>query len=89
MHRKLFNAMYALNIFFQSFFSLVTPTALGFLVAYLLNAKAGVGSWIYALLVTLGVLTGFYSMVKSILAASRALENLEKEQRQNEEKKKR
>lgn len=88
MHKKIFNAVYALNIFFQSALSLVTPTAIAFLIAYLLHEKAGVGGWIYAPLVTLGVLSGLYSMVKFILSASRALEALEKQQREKEETKK-
>ena len=86
MHKKIFNAMYALNIFFQGFFSLAVPSALGFLGAYLLRRCAGVGGWIYAPLVTLGVLLGFYSMIKFILTASRALESLEKEQGEREKK---
>ena len=81
MHKKLFVAVYALNIFFQSALSLAMPAGLGFLIAYLLNVKAGVGGWIYAPLVTVGVLTGLYSMVKFVLTASRALEALEREQR--------
>ena len=86
MHKKLFNAMYALNIFFQSFFSLAFPTALGFLTAYLLRRWTGIGGWIYAPLVIIGVFLGLYSMIKFILAASRALESLEREQREKEEK---
>ena len=88
MHKKIFNAMYAMNIFFQSFLSLATPSALSFLVAYLLNKKVGVGGWIYAPLVMLGVGIGFYSMIKFILTASRALEALEREQKEYEEKNK-
>ena len=88
MHKKIFNAVYALNIFFQSALSLVTPTAIAFLIAYLLHEKAGVGSWIYAPLVMLGVGIGFYSMIKFILTAFRALEALEREQKEYEEKNK-
>ena len=87
MHKKIFNAVYALNIFFQGFFSLAFPAGLFAAVAWLLVSRAGAPVWIYAPLIAVGVLLGFYSMIKFIISAFGALESLEKEQRQKEEKK--
>ena len=87
MHRKFFNAIYALNMFFQGFFSLATPIALAVLLSWLLVEKAGSPPWLYAPLVILGVFSGFYSMVKFIIAAGNSLERLEREQNEKYKKK--
>ncbi len=85
MYKGLVGALYVLNIVFQAFLTLLTPIGLGVLISWLLVTYAGVGGWIYALLVILGVLSGLVSMVKFVLAASKGYERLEKEQ--NERKK--
>ena len=83
MHKKLFNALYVLNILGQALFTLVTPAALLGAVAWLLNAKAGVGSWIYAVLIVIGLLLGFYSMIRFVISAMAGLERLENEQKKD------
>ena len=88
MHKKLFNALYALNIICQAIFTLIIPTAFAFAIGWALNTYLGVGGWIYAVTVTIGVLCGFYSMIKFTLSAMRALERLEKEQFDKEKKNK-
>lgn len=87
MHKKIFNAVYALNIFFQGFFSLVFPAGLFSATAWLLVSRAGAPVWIYAPFILIGVLLGFYSMIKFILSAFRTLEALEKEQKEKEAEK--
>ena len=77
MYRKLVGALYVLNIVFQSFFTLLTPVGVCFLISWLLVEYAEVGRWIYAPLLILGVLTGFYSMIKFVLSAMAGLERLE------------
>ena len=67
MHRKFFNAMYVFNIVIQSIISLVSPIAVGILIAWLLTEKAGVGGWIYVVLIILGVISGLFSMVRFTL----------------------
>lgn len=90
MYEKFTDAFHALNIVFQSLYSLAMPIALGALASYLLTEYANVGGWIWALLLTLGTIMGFYSMVKYILFATKNLEHIEKEREQrralNEEK---
>ena len=82
MNRKLISAMYALNIVFQSFFSLIMPIGLGFFLAWLSVDRWGAPAWLYALFITLGALSGLYSMVKFIIVATGGLDRLEKEQEQ-------
>ncbi len=81
------NALQALNIIIQSFFNLLTPIGLSLLGAWLLVEKAGFPGWIYAILIILGVVVGFYSMIRFLLSALAALEHLEKEQEQRRKKK--
>ena len=69
--------MYSLNIIAQAIFSLGTPTALLFGVGWLLVSRAGAPTWIYAILLPLGILTGLVSMVKGVISATSALERLE------------
>ena len=88
MYRKLVSALYVLNIVSQAIFTLATPIALGALASYLLVKYASVPSWIWAVLVTLGALTGLYSMIKFILSAMAGLDRLESEHntKDNQEK---
>ncbi len=87
VYKKFVSVMYVLNIVFQAIFTLATPIALGILASWLLTEYAGTPPWIYAPLVILGVLSGFYSMVKFVLSAGRALERLEAEQNENDKNK--
>ncbi len=82
------NAMQALNVILQSFWNLLTPIGLSLLAAWLLAEKAGVGGWIYAVLVPIGTLVGLCSMIRFILAAMKNLERLEKEQKQKKNERK-
>ena len=84
MHRKFFNAMYVLNIAMQAIFSLLSPIALGALVSWLLVSRAGVGEWIYVVLILLGVGSGLVGMVRFVLSAMSGVERLEKEQAADE-----
>lgn len=80
MYKKLVGAMYVLNIVFQSFFTLLTPVALCFFLSWLLVSYASAPKWIYAPLLVLGVLSGFYSMIRFVLTAMAGFERLESEQ---------
>ena len=77
-YRGLITPLYVINIVFQSLLSLLSPIAVMLLFAYLLNTYAGVGTWIYVVLIMLGVFSGLYSMVIFILRAFRALDAIEK-----------
>ena len=80
MYKKLVSALYILNIISQAIITLAIPIALGFGLSWLLVTYLSTPAWIYAVLITLGALSGFYSMVKFVLSAMAAFERLEKEQ---------
>ena len=80
LYRKLVGALYVMNIVFQSFITLASPIALCFFISWLLERYAGAERWIYAPFLILGVLSGFYSMVKFVIAAMSGYERLESEQ---------
>ena len=84
MYKKIANALYLLNIIFQSFLNLLTPIGLGLLLSYILTSRAGAPGWVYAPITIFGVFIGLLSMVKFILSATKALERLENEQKARE-----
>ena len=73
MYKRFISAFQMLNILFQSLYCLVLPIGIGALISFLNAPK-----WIWAIFIILGVFSGLYSMVKYILIATRALENLDK-----------
>ena len=85
MYKRFISPFYIFNMIVQSLFSLVTPIALTFAVAWALNTYANVGPWIYVVLILIGVGAGLYSMVSFLLKASAAIEALD---RQHNEKQK-
>ena len=87
MYRKMSNALHVLNILFQALYTLALPIGGGVLISFLLTKYAGAPGWIWAVLLVLGVIIGFFSMIKYILTAARSLEQIEKGQmaRQKEE----
>ena len=84
MYKGLVNALYLMNIIFQSFLNLLTPIGLGLLLSYLLTTYAGAPSWLWAVFTVLGVFAGLFSMVKFILSAMSALDRLEKEREERQ-----
>lgn len=76
------NAMYAFNIILQAFWSLLFPVGAGLLLGWLLTEKCGMGSYVFVVLILLGVLIGFVSMIRFLMSALAGLERLEKEQRE-------
>lgn len=86
MYKKLVSALYLLNIVSQAIFTLILPIGIGALIAYLLTKYASAASWVWALLIVLGALSGIYSMIKFILSAMAGLDRLEKEHTTKEKK---
>lgn len=80
VYKKFVNALYIFNIVSQAVFTLSIPIGLGFGLSWLLVTYLSAPGWIYAVLITLGALSGFYSMIKFVLSAMAAYERLEKEQ---------
>ena len=79
MYKKLIRAMESLNVLFQALYTLALPVGLAAIVSYLLTKYTSVEGWIWAVLLTLGTLSGLYSMVKYLLSALENLDRLEKE----------
>ena len=76
-YTKFVSAMYIVNLFAEATFALLTPIGLGVLLSWLLVKFATAPDWIYAILVTLGALTGLLSMTKFITSAMSSLDKLE------------
>lgn len=73
--------LYVINIVAQAIVTLLIPAALMFFIAMLLVLKCGVPEWIYAIFVPVGVISGFFSMIKFAIRASEGLERLERQKR--------
>ena len=86
MHKRFFNAMYVFNVILQAFFSLLTPVALGFVIAWLLVTRLSVGEWAYVVFIILGVGSGLVGMVRFVLSSMSGIERLEREQELEEKK---
>jgi len=78
--RNFMNAMYALNIVLQGFWSLLFPVGAGVLLGWLLTEKCGMGNYVFVILILLGVFVGIVSMIRFLISALAGLERLEKEQ---------
>ena len=86
MNRGFVSALYVMNIVLQCIFTLLTAPSLMLLISWLLVSKLGAPTWIYAVLITLGFIVGIVSMIKFAITASEGLERLEKQRRENENK---
>ncbi len=84
--RQTYSAIYVVNIVFQSIFTLLTYIGGSLLAAWLLVEKCGLPSWVYPILIILGVVSGFFSMIKFILSTMNALDRLEKSQKEKRRK---
>ncbi len=81
-----YSALYIANIVFQSIFTLLVHIGIGLLLSWLFVDKLGAPAWIYAIVIVIAVLSGLLSMVRFILAAMRALDNLEKSNKEKRRK---
>lgn len=86
MYKKIVNSLYLINIIFQAFFSLLFPVGCALLLAWYMVEKRDMPSWIYVILIILGVFIGLFSMVKFILVSMSAFERLEKEQQEKQKR---
>lgn len=79
-----YNAFYVINIVFQAIFTLLWQIGLALLIGYLAVDLLSAPKWIYAPLIAVGAITGFYSMIKFILSAMRSIERIEKERKERQ-----
>ena len=84
MYKKLVNALYLINVISQAIITLLIPIGVGFGISFLLVSYAGAPRFLYAIFITLGAISGFYSMIKFIITAMAALDRLEKERSKSE-----
>ena len=77
--KRIITPLYVINIAAQSLFSLISPIAICFFGAWLLDKYTEIGAWIYVVLILLGVFSGLYSMVTFIISAFRTLDAIEKQ----------
>ena len=59
------------------------PVGFAILVSFFATDRWGAPGWIYAPTVSVAVIVGLFSMVRFILSSMRALDSLEKEQKEN------
>ena len=85
--RGAYSAIYIVNVVFQSVITLLMHIGGGMLLAWLLVEKCGLPSWLYAITILIGVLPGFFSMIKFILSTMNALNHIEKNQKSKQSKK--
>ncbi len=83
---RVYSAVYVINIVLTSIFTLLFDIGLFVLIAWLLTAKAGLPEWVYIPAVLVGVAIGVASMLKFILTSMRALERLDGERENKEDK---
>lgn len=73
-----YSAIYIVNVVFQSIFTLLMHIGGGLLISWIFVEKLGLPAWLYAVVILLGVLTGFFSMIRFILSTMKALDHIEK-----------
>ena len=79
MQNKFFSVFYGINIVMQAIISLVSPAAIMFGFSWFFVNKVGAPSWLYAILIPVGIIIGLVSMVKFAIIAATGLERLEKQ----------
>lgn len=83
---RAYSALYVVNIVFQSIFTLCMHIGIGLLLSWLLVEKFGLPSWLYALIILITAFSGIFSMIRFILSAMKALDNLEKSNKEKRRK---
>lgn len=79
---KLYSAIYVINIVFQSLFTLGMHIGASILLSWVFVEKLGAPSWIYAVVILIGVFIGLLSMIRFILSTMKALDSLEKSRKE-------
>lgn len=76
-----YSTFYVINIVFQSIFTLLWQIGLALAIGWIFVQKLNAPKWLYVPLILVGVITGFVSMVRFILAAMQSLERIEEQKR--------
>ena len=81
MYGKFISALYVLNIIMQAIVTLLIPISIMLGVSWLFIKYVGAPIWLYAILLPIGALSGFVSMIRFIIRASEGLERLENQKK--------
>ncbi len=76
---KVFRFVYALQYVFQVAYCVLTPAALFIGGGWLLHHRCGVGKWVLAVAIVLGLLCGLYSMFAFLLSSAKSVDPTTKE----------
>lgn len=85
MYKKFVSAIYVINIVMQAIVTLLIPILIMFGASWLFVKYVSAPIWLYAILLPIGAISGFISMIKFIIRASEGLERLEKQKNKNKE----
>lgn len=85
MYKKFVSVLYVINIIMQAIVTLLIPILIMFGISWLFIKYAGAPLWLYAILMPIGAISGFISMIKFIIRASEGLERLEKQKNKDKE----
>ena len=77
MYKRFVGAMYVINIIAQAIVTLLIPAAILFAAAWLFVERCSAPEWLYAVMITLGIISGFVSMIRFVIRASEGLERME------------
>ena len=86
MNHRIVTFCFCLNYIIQAVVTLLTPVALLTLLAWFLTNRFGVGTWIYALLIFVGLALGVWSMISYLLKVSQAEKLREQQGKKDNEK---
>ena len=81
LYKRLVSALYLINIVAQSMVTLLIPAGIMFLISWLLVTKCSSPAWLYAVLIPIGVISGFISMIRFVIRAAEGVERLENQKK--------
>ena len=88
MLKKYIKLQIIISTVFQIFTSAIIPPVLLALIAKYLVSRFGIGEWIMAVAVLLGVAIGIFSMITTVIRASHLLGNTEDPEKTDKDNKK-
>ena len=86
MRGNTFSAIYVINIVIHSFFSVLISIGLSALIGWLLVSNKIFGNVIYIPLILVGTIVGLFSMFRTIIISMKALERIENDRKNSNEK---
>ena len=86
-YSKIVTPLYVFNMVWQALFSLAAPIGVSFLIAWLLDKYLHAGGWVFVVFITLGALSGLWSMISFIINISDTLDRLEEQKKKAKGKK--